>query len=86
MTLSIKQEYKGSLAGMLKIVIYKITDSNGAGGTLVAAVNHICWANALDITDGDNVTVAWTDDSESITLGASGTGHIVRVIVVGWGG
>jgi hypothetical protein len=86
MTLSIVQEYKGSLAGMLKVIIYKITDSDGSGGTLQAAVNHISWANAIDITDGDYVTAAWTNDSETITLGASGTGHIVRVIVVGWGG
>lgn len=86
MALTIVQEYKGSLAGMLKVIIYKITDSNGAGGHLYPAVNHICWANAIDITDGDYVTAAWTNDSEDITLGASGTGHIIRVVVFGWGG
>jgi len=86
MALSITQEYKGSLAGMLKIIVYKVTDSDGTGGTLVAGVNHLCWANALDISDGDNVTAAWSEDDETITLGASGTGHSIRVLVIGWGG
>lgn len=82
---AIVQEYKGSLTGMLKIIIYKITDTGGSGGTVQAAINHICWANAIDL-DGDNVTASWTDDSETITLGNSGAGHIVRLLVVGWGG
>jgi hypothetical protein len=83
---TILQEYKGSLAGLLKVVIYKITDTGGTGGTVDISVNHICWANAVDVTDGDNVTAAWTEDSETITLGASGAGHTVRLIVLGWGG
>ena len=86
MTLSITQEYKGSLAGMLKVIIYKVTDSDGTGGELVASVNHLSWVNAIDVTDGDNVTAAWTEDSETITLGASGAGHSIRIMVIGWGG
>lgn len=82
---NILQEYKGSLAGYLKILIYKITDTGGSGGEVKASLNHICWANAIDLA-GDQVTCSWTDDSETITLGNSGAGHIVRLIVVGWGG
>lgn len=87
MALTIVQEYKGSLAGMLKIIIYKITDSTGDGGTVNAAVNHICWAGATNLTKAVFMSTIWTNDSETITLGAEGdAGDVIRLVVLGWGG
>ena len=87
MALTIVQEYKGSLAGLLKVIIYKITDSSGDGGVVNAAVNHICWVGATNLSRAVFMSTIWTDDSEAITLGAEGSaGDVIRLIVLGWGG
>ena len=87
MTLSIQQEYKGSLAGMLKIIIYKITDSDGTGGTIVVPLNHICWAGATNLTTAAFRSTLWTNESETLTIGAEGSAaDVIRLVVLGWGG
>jgi len=87
MTLTIQQEFKGSLAGYLKMVIYKITDSDGSGGTVVVPMNHICFASAVDLTTAVFISTIWTDGSETITVGAEGSAaDVIRLIVIGWGG
>jgi len=51
MALTIVHE-KTLRVGSMKMVIFKITDSSGAGGTLEMSpyLNHIYWADVHDIT------------------------------------
>ena len=77
---------KVSRWGKDKIATYKVTDSDGSGGTLDVSqmFSHIDNVIITDLTRAVAVTARWTDDSESITIGSEGTSaDVYKVTVIG---
>jgi len=69
MTLTIVLD-KVSRWGKDKVATYKVTDSDGSGGSLAVGdfFNHIDNVIINDLTRAVAVTARWTDDSETITM------------------
>jgi len=86
MTLTIVKEKTIPLGGGLKQVIFKVTDSDGSGGTLEMSpyLNHIYNAHVQNITTAVFVSAIWTDGDETITIGAESTAaDTLKVTVTG---
>ncbi len=72
--------------GSLKLYTFKVTDSDGSGGTveLSSYLNHIFWADAHDITTAVYVSALWTDGDETVTIGSEATAaDVLKLIVIG---
>lgn len=85
MALTIELERKDRW-GKLKVATYKITDSDGGGGSLAVGdfFNHIDNVIINDITTAAAVTATWTDGSETITIGSEGSAaDVYKVTVIG---
>lgn len=85
MALTIVRE-KTEKVGSLKMVVFKITDSNGGGGTLEMSsyMSHIVNAHVQCISNATWISAVWTDDDETITIGAEGTTNDIYKVTV-WG-
>ena len=72
--------------GKVKVATYKVVDSDASGGTLDVSnlFSHIDNVIVTDITTAVFVSSIWTDDSESITIGAEATSaDTLKVTVIG---
>lgn len=85
MALTIVRE-KTDKVGSMKVVVFKITDSNGGGGTLEMSpyLSHILNVHVQNMISATWISAIWTDDDETITIGAEGTSSDVYKVTV-WG-
>lgn len=85
MTLTIEKEKVLQLGGGVKQVIYKVTDSDGSGGTLsVNFFNHILNVHVQNMVSATWVSAIWTEDAEDITIGSEGASSDKYKVTV-WG-
>jgi len=72
--------------GGLKMVIWKVTDSNGGGGSLAVGdfFSHITNVHVQNMVSATWISGIWTEDSETITIGAEGASSNVYKVTV-WG-
>jgi len=82
----VKDKGPVQLGGGLKMVTFKVTDSNGGGGSLAVGdwFSHITNVLVANMTRAVTVTARWTEDAESITLGSEGSTNDVYKVTV-WG-
>jgi len=85
MTLTIVKERFIQLGGGAKQVTYKVTDSDGSGGTLSANFfNHIDNVHIQNMVSATWISAIWTEDTEDITIGGEGaSSDVYKVTVTG---
>lgn len=84
MALTIVLEKVIQMGGGIKAAYYKVTDSDGSGGTLDVSqmFSHILIVAAVDMTTAIGISTTWTEDSENITIGSEGSAADVYKIMV----
>ena len=72
--------------GGLKKVVFKVTDSNGGGGSLAVGsfFSHITNVHIQNMVSATWISAIWTEDSETITIGSEGTTSDIYKVTV-WG-
>jgi len=85
MTLTITFDKQIALGGGLRMLFFTLVQSGASGGDLAVGswISHI---NQVVVTNlsGTWVSAAWTDGSETITIGNEGsTTDVMKVTVIG---
>ena len=87
MALTIVLEKVVQLGGGVKKAYYKVSDSDGGGGTLDVSgmFSHLLTVNIQNMVSATWISGIWTEDAESITIGAEGaSSDVYKVVVEGY--
>jgi len=85
MTLTITFEKQVAIGGGLRMLVFKLVQSGASGGDLAVGnwLNHIDQVVVTNLS-GTWVSAAWTDGSETITIGNEGSDEdVMKVTVIG---
>jgi len=86
MAITITFEKIIGLGGGIKELFFTLVQSGSTAGNLDVGnwLNHIYWADVIDITTDVKVNATWTDGSEVITIEDQGSDEdILKVRVTG---
>lgn len=87
MTLTIVLEKVVQLGGGVKKAYYKVTDSDGGGGSLDVSqmFSHLLNVHIQNMVSSTWISGIWTENSETITIGSEGaSSDVYKVTVEGY--
>jgi len=73
--------------GKVKVATFKVTDSDSSGGALDVSgmFSHLLTVNIQNMVSATWISGIWTEDAESITIGAEGaSSDVYKVVVEGY--